>query len=123
MNKEYLKCYILVITFCGFSVSALASQNAGQLQHNPFSQPKLMVESPSTNKSHITKNEMPITLDLRAIIVSKSMPMVNLGGEIMTVGEEVGGLRLLSVSEGEAVFLWNGTRHTLIIGSNKLEER
>lgn len=118
-----MKWSILVISFCGFFVPVFADKNSGQLQHNPFRQPKVIIEPRNTKTPANTRSEAPLELDLRAIIVSKSMPMVNLGGKIITVGEEIDGLLLVSVSPGEAVFLLNGVKHTLVIGSNKLEKR
>lgn len=100
----------------------MADSFAMTLRNNPFSQPEKQAVV-AIQESHEQQQEeaaLP-TKKLRAVIVSDLNPMVNLDGQIITIGEEIDGYKLLSVNEGEAVFQWQGKQHTLTLGNNDLD--
>lgn len=54
--------------------------------------------------------------DLRAIIVTRTRSLVNLGGTVIEVGESHEGYRLVSVQETQATFVKDGTQFVLALG-------
>jgi len=99
----------------------VADSHAMTLRNNPFSQPEKQAVA-AKQDSHEKAQEAALpTKKLRAVIVSDLKPMANLDGQIITIGEEIEGYKLLSVNEGEAVFQWQGKQHTLTLGNNDLD--
>ena len=74
---------------------------APALRFNPFERPELGVIAPVKNTLLETESVAPA---LTATMVSSEEPMVILEGEFLRVGEEREGYRLVSVSEGSALF-------------------
>jgi hypothetical protein len=71
------------------------------LRFNPFERPDLGEITPVKN----TLLEPAVTApELTATVVSSEEPMVILEGEFLRIGEEREGYRLVSVSEGSALF-------------------
>ena len=100
----------------------MADSRAMTLRNNPFSQPeKQAVAAKQEGNVNKQENTTP-TKKLRAVIVSDIMPMANLDGQIIKIGEEVDGYKLLAVKEAEAVFEWQGEKHTLTLRNNDLEK-
>jgi hypothetical protein len=93
------------------------------LHNNPFSQPKKQ-EVAAIQESELYRQDdvLPPSMILRAVIVSDTMPMANLDGKIMMIGEEVDGIKLLSVKEGGAIFEWQGRTYPLNLGNNDLDD-
>ena len=115
---------LTVIAGLCYASLLMADSSAMTLRNNPFSQPEKK-EVVAIQESHEHEHEeqaTPATKELRAVVVSNTVPMVNLDGEIIKVGEDIDGFKLLSVKEGEAVFEWQGKPYTLTLGSNDLEE-
>lgn len=87
---------------------------AAELKRNPFRSPLQLVGQAIG---------LPLAansggdLELRAILVGDPHSFVNLGGQIMGVGDEVAGYKLVSVAEEHAVFLRDGEMVTLSLYS------
>ncbi len=71
------------------------------LRFNPFERPDVGDIVPTVDSGPAQQGEMP---ELTATMASSVEPMVILQGEFMKVGEEREGYRLVSVSEGSALF-------------------
>ena len=83
---------------------------AAELKRNPFRSPLQMV-GPSAGSPLAASASG--NLELRAILVGDPQSLVNLGGQIMGVGDEIAGYKLISVAEEHAVFLYNNEMVTL----------
>ena len=86
---------------------APAALAAGPLQRNPFRVP-IELGGPTAQRAVSQSGSTPESFDLRATLVAGGRSFVNLGGSILSLGEEIAGYRLVSVREGEAVFWKDG---------------
>ncbi|MGP1677354.1 MAG: hypothetical protein ACTS6J_09375 [Burkholderiales bacterium] len=57
-----------------------------------------------------------LTAELRAVMTGGARPLVNLGGTILGIGDNVDGFRLVEVRERSAVFARDGNRVELPLG-------
>ncbi|MDJ0776551.1 MAG: hypothetical protein QNJ85_01730 [Gammaproteobacteria bacterium] len=99
--------------FCLLLATATAADAAElqQLRHNPFSRPEIVNEPPPPPPPPVTVSEEP-ELELSATLVSKVAPMVVVNGELLEIGEDIDGLRLVAVAEGRATFERDGRKFT-----------
>ena len=81
------------------------------LKQDPFQVPSLF-RNATANKL-ITATASGDGLELRGILISANNPMVNINGEILSVGEVIDGYRLVDVTEQNAVFEKRENRITL----------
>lgn len=100
MSRTIPALFLLVLV-------AASVDAAGQLQRNPFRVP-IELDAPVAAAGGPQMELRPDTLDLRATLVAGERSVVNLGGSILSLGEEIEGYRLVSVSEGEALFIKDG---------------
>ncbi|MCU7922710.1 MAG: hypothetical protein KZQ88_08415 [Candidatus Thiodiazotropha sp. (ex Dulcina madagascariensis)] len=117
MSVVMLICTLLV---CTLQSSAFAEQTKGSLSHNPFSKPSILAVPKKVARIEPTVEEA-FTLELTATLVSDDMPLVIAGGEMLSVGDEISGYRLISVGEGKALFLKNGKTHTFWLEGSGVE--
>ncbi len=92
--------YITLLLLVGAINSAPA--DAADLKRNPF-KPLFNADS---GGSPASAQETGEEMKLRGILLAPEQPLVNLGGHIMGLGEEVNGYRLISVNQEHAVFRW-----------------
>ena len=79
---------------------------------NPFERsPRIVAESPRAESSAI---HAP-TFTLRATMTAGAQSLVNVEGEILQLGDEFTGYRLVAVGEGTAVFARNGVHYPVFI--------
>jgi len=114
----YLKrCVLLILILWVSTAAASPGTTSSSLQHNPFRKPQTVThQRPPLAAPKPAEQEQPPQLELRATLVSRMRPLVNVGGTIVIVGEEIEGFRLLEVGEGEAVFGKGKKKYTLSIG-------
>lgn len=92
---------VLVVSL---GASALwADEVAPKLRYNPFKRPDLSQRVSTPVKQAVTTT-LAWTPELRATLVAGKQSMVNVDGEIVMLGEEIRGYRLVEVREHEAVF-------------------
>ncbi|MCU7931409.1 MAG: hypothetical protein KZQ90_11460 [Candidatus Thiodiazotropha sp. (ex Codakia rugifera)] len=108
---------ILVIVSMDY---VLADQAVAVLQNNPFAKPSIL-EAPkrATKKESPVKEEEP--LEVTAILISESMPMVIADGEIVGVGEHVSGYSLIAVKEDCAIFTKKGQTYKFLLVDSGVE--
>lgn len=83
-----------------------------QLRQNPFSRPEIVNEPPPpVVQPRATVSEEP-ELELSATLISKVAPMVVVNGELLEIGQDIDGLRLVAVAEGRATFERDGRKYT-----------
>lgn len=97
-----------MITILVFALIAPVATAAEPLHRNPFRVPIELVGGPIAERTTSRVEAGRGTLDLRATLVAGRRSSVNLGGSILSLGDEVAGYRLVSVREGEAVFYKDG---------------
>ncbi len=103
--------------------------HALDLTHDPFKRPDLLVKPPATNalpsadRNAAEVSVAPLEGDLRATIQAGSYSMVNVGGEILMLGDTLEGYRLVQVGEIEAIFEKNGIKRTLSLIDRESQQR
>lgn len=98
--------------------ASYADEHLIKLQNNPFRLPEIVTRKPEpvvVQVVPVVVEPEAVELDLIATLVSENNPMVIVNGELLAIGEEIDGLRLLLVREGEAVFSAKGKRYTFSI--------
>ena len=110
MNRFHTKAratFLLVLT-AGLQSPAPVADTAGALQNNPFKRPVFDTRSLPGPKDNglATGSE----LDIRAILAAGRNSLVNVAGNIIRVGQEHEGFRLISVEERAVVFNKDGER-------------
>lgn len=88
------------------------------LLHNPFVHPPLLAAVASSTSDDRSGRWRP---DLRATLVSGNVSLVNVAGQLLAVGEEVDGYRLVHISEGQAIFERNGEKVAVLVSGMKGE--
>lgn len=87
-----------------------------ELLHNPFVHPPLSAVATTATIADRIGRQRP---DLRATLVAGKDSMVNVGGKLLSIGDEVDGYRLISVSEGRAVFERNTEQIIVLVSGNQ----
>jgi len=107
---------------CLCSVSSLAAEvELMTLRKNPFSQPEV-VRAPPPPPPVVVDIVVPpeeVKLDLTATMVSTTNPMVIVDGELLTIGDRIGGLKLIAVMEGSAIFSRSGKKYSFAIDDRR----
>lgn len=103
----------LFVLISGLIVPAVAADK--NLTYNPFSKPEALAPVQTPSKTVMTTAQQAMNLPLNATLVSNQAPLAIVNGELLGIGEEIQGYRLLSVDEGRAVFEKQGQRHTLLL--------
>ena len=84
------------------------------LQTNPFLRPTH--EEINSGNSNSTTNKTPVgSMRLRGIMRANSNSVANIDGEIISIGQQIQGYRLISVQQRHIVLDRNGTQITLSI--------
>ncbi len=101
---------------------AYAGDVSDTLVFNPFNKPEILATPPKVErKKEILAAEPEVMPKLRATLMSDAVPMVIVDEEMLGVGGDINGYRLLSVEEGQAVFEKLGKRYTLKLEGSGLE--
>ena len=104
------------------SVSSLAVEvELLTLRKNPFSQPEV-VNKPPPPPPVAAKVVLPVEevkLDLSATMVSATNPMVVVDGELLAIGDQIEGLKLIAVMEGSAVFTRGGKKYSFAVNDQR----
>lgn len=117
MRVVWLSVFILPVMLTGFN-SPASERGTAVLAHNPFSKPMTITAPAPSVVKQLQPVEEFVELQLTATLVSTSAPLVIVEGEMLGIGEEIEGYRLISVEEGRAVFDKKGERHAFeLVGS------
>lgn len=115
MGKNHRRFGLAVAMVCAAGVSG-GQDTAPRLRNNPFRYP----EPPSReHTAAVAPKPEPPRLELRATLVSQRQPLAVVGEEVLGIGDETQGYRLVSVEEGEAVFFGHGGRLRLVVGGEE----
>jgi len=88
-----------------------ATENAGTLQTNPFSNP--YISEIETTNDRVKAASPAITLELRGTMVAGTNSQANIGGTILAIGEDIEGYKLVSVKQRHVVLDKDGTQKML----------
>lgn len=109
---------IALLLFVATGASVATAGSAPALRHDPFRASPVegpVAGSPTRGPGPVA-NFVPV---LRSTIVGDSRAMANLGGEVLAIGEEAHGYRLLAVGLYDAVFEKDGRRIQLEVHSER----
>ena len=88
------------------------------LNYNPFTRPDILKKKPPPGPRNVTPASLQpenIELELTATMVSENAPMVIVNGELLSLGEKIGKLKLIAVMEGKAIFSHHQKRYSFTI--------
>lgn len=77
-----------------------AADRPASLHHNPFDRPAVLAEPAAPKTAPVRVPDVPPTL--HGTLVSAAAPMAILDGELLSIGQEYAGYRLVAVTEGAA---------------------
>ncbi len=116
MNGMYFTIRMTLVILLLTTVTSHAANVESGVTYNPFKRPKLVHTTSNIKPAH-NSERAPVHIDLRSTLSAGNESLVNVGGEIIGMGDEIGGYRLLSVSEGAAVFFRGETQVTVTVDS------
>ncbi len=90
------------------------------LHRNPFEKPRLEQRTGSAGPPEGAALVAP-AWELRATLTAGRSSLADVDGVIIRLGDEIDGYRLLSVSEGSAVFDRNGSKLVLTVDDEEAE--
>jgi len=94
---------------------ALDSTGGLALRHNPFARPGTAASLPATPSGTDTAWRPP----LRAVVVAGGHSAVLVDGQVLELGDELDGYRLIQVLPDKAIFKKKGRRVELSVGASK----
>jgi len=115
---------IMGAILCLCSVSSLAAEvELLTLRKNPFSQPEVVNKPPPPPPPPVVARVVlpaeEVKLDLSATMVSATNPMVVVDGELLAIGDQIEGLKLIAVMEGSAVFTRGGKKYSFAVNDQR----
>lgn len=120
MKRGRYLLFVLLATW--FVVCAMAANADPGLRHDPFARP-IIEPTPTAAAAPGATGASEWKPQLRAVMLARSVSMVNVGGTIVRVGGQIDGFRLIRVAERKAVFMKDGVRVELTMdGESAVEE-
>jgi hypothetical protein len=101
----------------GYHPQGHAAEIRGDLKSNPFEQPA------PAEKVADKVQETAKALELRGIMIAGPRSQANIGGEIIAIGEEIDGYRLVSVKQRHVVLIRNDVKKILAVDADGQERR
>lgn len=115
---------ILLALCCALSVPGYGAESELlTLSNNPFSRPAFF-NAPPPQPRVAPKVVLPpedVVLELSATMVSDTVPMVVVDGELLAIGDEIEGMKLIAVMEGKAIFTHAGKKFSFTIDDEQPE--
>lgn len=108
------RLFSVVIILTGLLVfsAALQATNVAPILHlDPFEKPDLLLLQDRELDVEPLPEPVSWQPELRATMRSTQGAMVNINGDIIAIGEEINGFRLLEVQERSAIFGKNGEKY------------
>ena len=101
------------------SLPLLAQSDLIELKKDPFRQPDILKYKPPApvarqRLERIGDTDTP-QLKLTATLISVSEPMVIVNDQLLHIGDEIEGMRLILIDEGRAIFRHRGKNHELTL--------
>lgn len=94
---------------------AIAQNKPDQLKNNPFSQPDFLKYSPPVlnRVSPIESPQEVPEFSLTAIFISVNIPMAVVNDKLLTIGEEIDGIKLITVGEDNVKIRYANKTYTI----------
>ena len=92
----------------------LAQGNLIELEKDPFRQPDMLKYQPpaqATRQRLGEQSDETPELKLTATLISVSAPMVIVNEQLLYIGDEIDGMKLILIDEGRAIFRYQGKNH------------
>ena len=105
MKKIVINTSAFVFIALLIASASAAEQNKKYLTKNPFVKPKnieVKANKPSANSLPQTQD---VELSLRATLTSPNHSIANVNGEMLSVGDEIEGHKLINIEIGKATLL------------------
>lgn len=125
MTSASMKGAVLSLSLA-VTLAAVPQLHAATLQHDLFSRPSLDTLKPAQQETvkAVTPPAPPPEPpewkpELKAIISGGGSALVNVGGRIFRIGQDVDGYRLVEVQERQATFVKDKVRYTLVLNATK----
>ena len=112
-----------LVVGCLAAATAMAGQTAAPKLHaDPFKTPQLAkaVGGPVRDSGQARREDW--RPQLRGIMRSTSLSLVNVNGQLIEIGEEIDGFRLVGVGERSAAFTKRGFRYLLSLDHDDDEQ-
>lgn len=117
MPSRYRTLCVLLLTLLP---AMAASSGDVVLTINPFERP--LVTSSKDEVPDAAMVEAPqVTLELRGTMAAGEHSLANIGGEILAIGQEISGYRLVAVHQRHVVLQKNDIQRTLLIDKDMEE--
>jgi hypothetical protein len=100
----------------------VAADGTSGLRHNPFSRPPLAERGGLTAAGEPTAAD-PAELPLRGTLTGGAESLANVGGELLAIGDEYLGWRLISIGDGEARFASGQKQITVPVAATEKENQ
>lgn len=100
---------------CAMTLTVFAyASEPPSIEHNPFARPpsELIADSRSPNQG---ERVTPVSMELRATMVTARGSLANIAGKILSPGDEVQGYTLVRVFEDRAIFDFEGRPVTIYV--------
>lgn len=117
---NYLKLVIILVA-CVQANRLIANDDLTSIRYNPFKVPVLKVEV-NTAVSSVLSVPAGTLINLRAILFDGNASLVQVGDELIGIGEVTQGYRLITVNEHSAVFIKQGKKIHISIHDDKSEQ-
>ena len=116
-------CVMMGLLIAGSGLPrAFAETTLQTLRNNPFSRPEILQPKPPPPPPARAEFVVPpedVELVLSATMVSELAPMAVVDGQLLAIGDEVKGMKLISVQEGRVIFARDGRKFSFEIEAGR----
>ena len=111
------------------SFGSAAQEQSFPLNKNPFQQPDILSYRPPIEPIAVPEPEVtepvvrePPEIELKAVIVSQNQPMVQINESFLKIGDKNEDMRLIGITENNALFRFDGKEYTYTISDEPIGE-
>jgi type II secretory pathway component PulC len=102
------RCRNLLLGLALFPAGVYATDAAAPLHINPFVQPQVVADADT-----VVVSAAADTMVLRGVMLAGEHSLANISGQILGIGQEINGYRLIAVNEDNVVLDREGVRREL----------
>ena len=127
MFRVMLNGFTVMLLLASFATAA--QERLFPLNKNPFQQPDILSYKPPIEPIATPEQtvEEPIVreppeIELKAVIVSQNQPMVQINESFLKIGDKYEDMRLIGITENNALFRFDGKEYTYTISDEPIGE-